>query len=56
MKTCIHDDCVVVWEEYQRNGEDRQCPLCEAFEVGKKLQEDNERKERQIDDLEEREV
>ena len=57
MKTCIHEDCVVVWDElHLRSFEDITCPLCEAIKERNELKTDKELLERQIEDLEAREV
>lgn len=55
MKTCIHDDCVVVWEEYRSNGDDRTCPMCELEKEDLRLKVENDKMQMRIDDLEERE-
>jgi len=55
MKTCIHDDCVIVWEEYRSNGDDVKCPCCEIIDEKKRLEKENEKLQRQVEDYEERE-
>lgn len=53
MKTCIHEDCVIVWEEYSRVSANKPCPVCAMQEHIDDVEKDNSNKDDSIIELHE---